>query len=125
MTRFVRVSALLAVTAAVAVASVVSASASAPVQSAGGCGLGGGYRLGSTYVTSLSVKGTSCRNGKRVVNAFHSCRKSHGARGRCGHRVRGYRCHEGRRRGISTQYSGSVTCKRGGKRVRSHYTQNT
>lgn len=126
MTSTVRVCALLALSAIVAVAFAVSASASSqPVQAAGKCSIGGGYRLGSTYVTSLSKKNTSCRRARRVVKAFHSCRKAHGARGRCHHRVRGFKCREGKRRGISTQYSGSVTCKRGGKRVHSRYTQNT
>jgi hypothetical protein len=121
MTTKVRVSALLAVTALLVFASV-STSAAAPVAAAGKCGAN--YRLGSTYVTSLSTRGTSCSNGRRVVRAFHACRKRKGVRGRCG-RAAGYRCSEGRRRGISTQYSAGVTCRRGGKRVSHRYTQNT
>jgi hypothetical protein len=123
MTKLVRVTALLATTALVALASGAPATAE-PVQAAGKCNIGGGYRLGSTYVTSLSARGTSCSKARRVVSAFHKCRKKHGAKGRCG-RAAGYRCNEGTRRGISTQYSAKVTCKRGGKRVRHSYTQNT
>jgi len=108
--------------AALLVAASMSAAAAAPVAAAGKCKAN--YRLGSTYVTSLSTRGVSCRRGKRVVAAFHECRKRKGARGRCGSAA-GYSCSEGRRTGISTQYDSRATCRRGDKRVSHRYTQNT
>jgi hypothetical protein len=96
--------------------------------SAAGCGLSqkeqnGG--LGATYVTKLSVTGTSCADGKRVVRSFHSCRKaSGGAKGRCAKRVRGLRCTE-KRRSIPTQFNSEATCRAGSVAVRFTYTQFT
>jgi hypothetical protein len=78
--------------------------------------------LGASYVTSLSVRGVSCRTGKAVVRAYHKCRGS--ARGRCHHKVKRFSCSE-HRAGISTQFDARVACKRGGKRVNFTYTQNT
>jgi hypothetical protein len=107
---------------AVLVAAAMSSASAAPVEAARKCSAN--YRLGSTYVTSLSTRGVSCRKGKRVVAAFHECRKRKGARGRCASAA-GYSCSEGRRTGIRTQYDSRATCKRGAKRVSHSYTQNT
>ena len=81
-------------------------------------------RLGTTYVTTLSVSGLSCSSGKRQVRAYHRCRNRNGGKdGRCP-RVDGYRCSE-RRSGIKTQFNGRVTCRRGSKTVKHTYTQFT
>ncbi len=104
-----------------------AATAGSPVATAAGtCSIRGQERnFGPTYVTALSVSGTSCTTGKRVVRAFHRCRKAHGGiKGRCTTPVLGYRCSE-RRGGIATQFSGRVTCRRGGATVRHTYTQFT
>ncbi len=70
--------------------------------------------------------GTSCRNAKRVVRAFHRCRKrSGGADGRCRRRVLRYRCTEGTRLKSPTQYDARVNCRRGRALVSHRYTQNT
>ena len=81
--------------------------------------------FGVSYVTSLGVHRTSCRTGKRVVRAFHKCRKASGGRtGHCHHKVLHYRCSETRARGHG-QFTGKVVCTRGHRRVRHTYTQFT
>src|SRR5919201_6107628 len=66
------------------------------------CDISGKERhLGPTYVTSLKVKGVSCRTGERVVRRYYKCRlKSGGRRGRCHSRVMGFSCHEKRLQAI-------------------------
>jgi hypothetical protein len=85
-----------------------------------------GRKLGTTYVTSLKVAHVSCTTAKRVVKAFHACRReAGGVKGRCDDRVRGYRCTERRGDTIPTQYSAKVTCKRAPRSIRFNYTQYT
>jgi hypothetical protein len=125
MSRVVRTSALLAALALLALVGAGGASAGSPqVHAAGKCHLSSSEQrhLGATYVTSLSVRHTSCRKGKAVIRAFNKCRK--GPRGRCHHKVLRFSCSE-RRSGISVQFNSSVSCKRGAKRVHFTYTQNT
>jgi hypothetical protein len=129
MSRVARTSALLAALALLALAAAGGAVAGSPqVHAAGKCHFHGTEQqhLGASYVTSLSVKNTSCRTGKAVAHAFNNCRHANGgARGHCHHRVKGYSCKEGRRSGISTQYDSSATCRRGAKRVHFTFTENT
>lgn len=81
--------------------------------------------FGVTYVTQLKVTNTTCANGKKVVRAFHRCRKANGGiEGRCASRVLGYRCTEARKSGPA-QFSSEVLCRNGTRRVRHFYTQNT
>ena len=83
--------------------------------------------LGTTYVYELRVKGTSCTNGKRLVRAYHACRRRHGGRdGRCSGVLR-YRCSERRLNVIPSQYDARARCKRSGgaREVFHRYTQNT
>jgi hypothetical protein len=125
MSRVVRTSALLAALALLALTTAGGAGAGAAPQAhaAGKCNISGQERsFGTTYVTSITVKNTSCATGKAVVRAFHKCRK--GPRGRCHHRVKGFKCKE-RRSGIAVQFNSNVTCKRGNKVVKHTYTQNT
>ena len=128
MSRAVRTSALLAAASAVVVLALVTAggavAGSPQVRAARTCHLSTYEQrhLGATYVTSLRVRNTSCRTGKKVVRAFNACRGS--ARGRCHHRVLGYSCRESRS-GISVQFNSKVACKNGGRRVNFTYTQNT
>jgi hypothetical protein len=124
MSRVVRTSALLAALALFALVSAGGSTAAEPqAHAAGKCNISGEQRsFGTTYVTSISVKNTSCRTGKAVVRAFHKCRK--GPRGRCHHKVKRFSCSE-RRSGIAVQFNSSVTCKRGRKVVKHTYTQNT
>jgi hypothetical protein len=82
--------------------------------------------LGASYVTSLKVRNTGCGKGKKVVKAFHECRKANGGRdGHCNHKVLGFKCNEGAREGVpDVQYNAKVRCKKGDKRVVHTYTQN-
>ena len=119
MLRFRPVAALLAVLIAVTLPAWVSAD---PVAHASKrCDVGSGRGYGTTYVTALSVRGTSCAAGKRVVRAFHACRR--GKSGRCHRRVLGYRCRERRFNAIRTQYDARVTCRKGSRVVKHSYTQ--
>ncbi|HEY1273451.1 MAG TPA: hypothetical protein VGF25_01000 [Thermoleophilaceae bacterium] len=80
--------------------------------------------LGTTYVLNLSVSGTSCRSGRKVVKAYHGCRHSHGgADGHCSH-VSGWRCGESRFNKSRFSYDAKATCTKGGRRVKHTYTQN-
>jgi hypothetical protein len=90
------------------------------------CKLGSQARtLGPSYVTSLKVSGTTCLSAKRLVRAYYRCRVANGGLdGRCRSTVRGYTCTE-KRTGISIQFDGTVTCRKGSARVVHTYTQNT
>jgi hypothetical protein len=83
--------------------------------------------MGASYVTSLSVRHTSCAKGRKVTKAFHKCRKNNGgADGHCHSSVLGFKCSEDRYDVLpNVQYSSHVTCKSGNRRVKSTYTQNT
>jgi hypothetical protein len=85
------------------------------------CDPGDERSYGTTYVTAISVSNTSCRNGKRLVRAFHACRP--GKSGKCPS-VKGYSCSEKRTTG-RTQYYSSVTCRKGSRTVKHDYTQYT
>jgi len=88
--------------------------------SAKGCRVGDSRSYGTTYVLSISVSGTSCRAGRKVVRAFHACRK--GKSGRCSG-VLGYSCSENRFNKSRLSYDSRVTCRKGGKTVKHKYTQ--
>jgi hypothetical protein len=82
--------------------------------------------LGTTYVLTLRVSGTTCANGRKVVKAYHRCRHAHGGRdGRCPSRVYGYRCEERRFNKIPSQYDARARCKKSGREIFHIYTQNT
>ncbi|MEA2392805.1 MAG: hypothetical protein QOJ82_696 [Solirubrobacteraceae bacterium] len=84
-----------------------------------------GRKLGTTFVTSLTVIRLTCAQGKRVVKAYHACRRATGGvKGTCRAQVRGFRCTERRRR-IPRQFAATATCKSGARLVRFSYTQVT
>jgi hypothetical protein len=119
--RSARVGLLIAVALGLA-----SAVPTATASQAKTCKLGSASRtLGPSYVTSLTVKGTTCTAGKKLVHAYYRCRVAHGGvAGKCKTTVRGYRCTE-KRAGISIQFDAKVTCAKGAARVIHTYTQNT
>jgi hypothetical protein len=80
---------------------------------------------GQGYFTSLDVSHTSCATGVKVTKAHYRCRTRHGKKGRCTSRVLGYRCTEGKRNSIPTEYTARVTCKNGTRKVVYTYQQNT
>lgn len=91
------------------------------------CSLSGKTRnLGPTYTTSLSVKRVRCSKGESLVRSYYNCRKRNGGKkGRCAARVSGFACSERRYSAIRTQFSATVTCKKGRKKVVHKYTQFT
>jgi hypothetical protein len=78
---------------------------------------------GNGYFTSLNVKHTSCRTGRRVALAYYHCRTRHGKSGRCHHKVLHYRCQE-TRHSIPTEIDARVKCRRGSRVVVHTYQQN-
>src|SRR3954449_10419630 len=117
---------LVAALAASSLIAAGGAGASPQVHAARSCHLSAHEQrhLGASYVTSLSVRHTSCSNGKAVVRAYQKCRRAHGWKGKCGHRVKGYKCARHITASSPVQYDAKVSCRRGGKRVWHHYTQN-
>jgi hypothetical protein len=84
-----------------------------------------GRRLGTTYVTRLTVTSVSCTKAKSVVKAFQRCRRSNGGvAGRCTRSVQGYRCTETRDT-IPTQFVSRASCRSGPRAIRFTYTQFT
>jgi hypothetical protein len=116
----------IALVAVGALSVVPDASAAEPIAvAAAACKISGKERrLGATYVTSLATTGVSCRSAEALVKDFNRCRRRRGGPdGRCS-QVGGYRCSE-RRSSAPTQYDSRTTCRRGSRRVRFAYTQNT
>ena len=117
--------AILTIVASLAAASTVSAADGPHAQAAGRCGVGNTRGYGPTYLLSLGVSHTSCRNGKRLVRAYYNCRKHHGGRrGHCSGTL-GYRCSEHRFDSIPSQFSARVKCHKGGRRINHTYEQFT
>jgi hypothetical protein len=121
MSRIVRRSAPLVVLAACA-ALAPPAMADAPATASKSCSVGNSRSYGTTYVLSIRASGTSCRSARGLIRSFHDCRP--GKSGRCSS-VSGYSCSERRFDKIRSQYSGRVTCTKGGKTVKHTYTQFT
>lgn len=111
-----------AVALLVAVAALASsASAAGPGATASkSCPRGDERSYGTTYVTAISVSNTSCRNGRKLIRAFHACRP--GASGKCAS-VKGYSCSEHRYNKGRISYDSNVTCRKGSKTVKHTYTQ--
>ena len=106
----------------IAVAALAPSASAGPVATASkSCGVGDTRSYGTTYVITISVSNTSCRNGKRLIRAYHACRP--GKSGKCPS-VKGYSCSEKRTTG-TTQYDSRVTCRKGDKTVKHTYTQYT
>jgi hypothetical protein len=81
-------------------------------------------KLGPTYVTKVTAKGTSCTSALKLVKAYYKCRTAkNGPAGRCT-KVSGYACRE-TRTSSPTQFDAKVTCTSGKKAVAHNYTQNT
>ena len=118
-----RITTVLAVLAAcIATAALAPTAGADPVATASkSCRVGDTRSYGTTYVTSISVRNTSCRAGRSLIRAFHGCRP--GKSGKCPN-VKGYSCSERREEG-RTQYDSWVTCRKGGKTVKHTYTQFT
>jgi hypothetical protein len=88
------------------------ASAREPIaRTATTCSVGTGSGYGYTYLTSLSVHGLGCANGRHVV-------KHHGSGS-------GWSCHKTRLSTSPTQYLERERCTKGSRSVKWTYSQNT
>jgi hypothetical protein len=104
--------ALIGAVGAAALAFVGSAAAGPPTaRTAATCSVGTGEGYGYTYLTSLSVKGTTCATGKTVV--------------RHKGRLQGWRCTKKVLQRSGIQYVARESCSSGSRRVTYVYTQNT
>jgi hypothetical protein len=108
-------------------ACVGTGGAKAPARIAGTCSIPHrGEHLGPTYLTYLSVSGTTCSTGLAVVGAYHACQLKHGGvKARCTSAVDGFRCSEKRGPSIPTEFFSSVSCVDRSKRVAYKYSQFT
>src|SRR4051794_31573481 len=121
---------LLRTTLLAAVACIVAVAFAAGTASAGGPTAHAAAHCkdlnpGDGYIVNITTRHVGCATGRKVASAHRSCRLKHGKRGRCTSKVRGYRCKEGHRNSISTQFTAKVKCTRGSKRVSFVYQQNT
>jgi hypothetical protein len=110
----------IALAVIVAAVAIPASGASAHAAAAKKCSVGDSRSYGTTYVLSISVSGTSCRSGRKLIRAFHACRP--GKAGKCPS-VKGYSCSEHRFNKSKTSYDSKVTCRKGGKVVKHTYTQ--
>jgi hypothetical protein len=78
---------------------------------------------GLGYFFKLTVSGTSCSTGDKIVVAYYHCRLKHGKAGTCHSTVLGYRCHE-IRKSIPTEVDARVTCTKGGATVVHYFQQD-
>jgi hypothetical protein len=120
MSRSTRQLAVLAALAACAALAPAAPAAGPDATASKSCRVGDSRSYGTTYVLKISVSGTSCRAGRKVIRAFHSCRP--GKSGKCGG-VLGYSCSESRFNKSRTSYDSNVSCRKGGKTVKHTYTQ--
>jgi hypothetical protein len=118
---------LLGVAILLCLSLTASAGATTSARAAGGCAIPhGGQHLGPTYLTALSVSGTSCSTGLAVVRGYHACQIKHGGvKAKCGSQVDGFRCSEKRGPSIPTEFFSSVSCQKRSARVTYKYSQFT
>lgn len=112
--RSVRLLAAMLLIALLVVAAATAASGSArprTAQAAGSCGVGSGRNDGYSYVTSLSVRKTSCARGLTLA-------KHHG-------HLNGWGCKRKVLDRSPVQYDARMTCHSGAKQVVWTFTQNT
>jgi hypothetical protein len=124
MSRFSRLTVLLAAAALL----ITAAPAAAPAADEGptataakSCSVGDSQSYGTTYVIWIRARNVGCDKARERVRAFHACRD--GKRGRCPN-LGAWNCHENRTQGVGS-FDSTVRCTKGGKRVRHHYTQWT
>ncbi len=79
---------------------------------------------GLGYFTTLSVSGTSCGTGDKLIFAYYRCRLVHGKAGTCHTSVLGFSCHE-QRNSIPTEIEARVTCRKGRETVVHTFQQDT
>jgi len=125
MRRLTRILTLLVAIAILAALPATSTADGPRAQASKGCGVGNTRGFGPTYLLSLRVSGTSCRNGRTLVRSYYNCRKRNGGRkGHCS-RTLGYSCSERRFNKSRVSFDASVKCKKRGRRINHKYTQFT
>lgn len=81
--------------------------------------------LGASYVYTLKVRNLSCDKAKNLVKKFHECRHANGgADGTC-NSVSGYSCNTKILDEAPTQFSAKATCKKGSKKFKQTFGENT
>jgi hypothetical protein len=81
--------------------------------------------LGASYVYTLKVRNLSCDKGKKLVKKFHACRHDNGgADGKC-NSVKGYSCEQKTLDESPQQLSAKATCKKGSKKFKQTFAENT
>ena len=117
-------SALLAVAGVSAATSSVSRASTKVCEIADDAYPGDGYFTGGYY----TVRGVSCRTGKKLMIAYYKCRMRHGGKdGKCPTSTKllgTFTCRE-KRQSIPTEINARVTCRRTGAEVVHTYQQNT
>lgn len=123
--------ALAAAIAVCAIAAIPAAASSPPAKApsaeASSCSLTASEQrhLGASYVYTLKVTNLSCDKGKSLVEAYHECRHANGgADGTCGG-FSGYSCTEKILDEAPTQFSAKATCKKGAKKFKQTFGENT
>ena len=120
-----------ALTCAVAICAIAAIPAGAK-QAGGGtaksdCSLSASEQrhLGASYVYTLKVTNLSCDKGKRLVKKYHACRHDNGgANGKC-NSVKGYSCNEKVLDSSPQQFNAKATCKKGSKKFKQTFAENT
>jgi hypothetical protein len=120
-----------ALTCAIAICAIAAIPAGAKGTSGGAakssCSLSASEQrhLGASYVYTLNVKSLSCDKAKRLVKKYHACRHDNGgADGKC-NSVKGYSCNEKVLDSSPQQFSAKATCKKGSKKFKQTFAENT
>lgn len=117
-----RISPIATLIAVLGLAVAAPASARPQAVAARACSLPKYPGLG--YFTSLSVTGTSCATGEKLIFAYYHCRTRSSKAGTCHSSINGYSCREVRR-SIPTEIDARVTCRRGSATIVHTYQQDT
>ncbi len=110
-----------------AIAVSPAGAASKASASKAGCSLSSSEQrnLGASYVYTLKVRNLSCDKAKRLVKKFHKCRHNNGgADGSC-NGVAGYSCKTKILDEAPTQFSAKATCRKGSKKFKQTFGENT
>jgi len=126
-TRFVGAVAMVLAVGAIAAVPASAGPASKGSVAKADCSLSSSEQrnLGASYVYTLKVKNLSCDKAKNLVEKFHQCRHDNGgADGNCSS-VSGYSCNTKILDEAPTQFSAKATCKKGSKKFKQTFGENT
>ena len=89
-------------------------------------GLYNGYFTRIKVTGAYTKKSSACRSAYALVKAYYKCRRPKGVRGSCsGRTINGLKCRESNRTTgrVPPFLDADVTCTKGSKRIRHHYSQ--